>query len=91
MPLWRIFSAPSTFSAAQKAALAKSITSLYTSAGLPAFYVNVIFIPVPSDSFYIGGQPQSNMVRITIEHIAIHWPDSKRANMLDRFDEVGFH
>ena len=40
MPLWRIFSHPSTFNPEQRLALAKSVTALYK--GLPAFYVNVI-------------------------------------------------
>jgi Putative oxalocrotonate tautomerase enzyme len=40
MPLWRIFSHPSTFNLEQRKALAKSVTELYSS--LPAFYVNVI-------------------------------------------------
>ena len=88
MPLWRIFSDPSTFNTAQKAALAKSITTLYTDASLPAFYVDVIFIPIENNSFYVGSKPQSNMVRIGIEHIAIHQPKSERSKMLDRIDEV---
>ena len=42
MPLWRVFSHPTTFNAEQRLALAKSVTELYVSKGLPAFYVNVI-------------------------------------------------
>ena len=95
MPLWRIFHPPYAFSPAQKAEFAQSITALYTASGLPAFYVNVIFIPVAADSFYISGKPASDMVRIAIEHIAIHQPseeeDTKgvRARMMNALDEVG--
>lgn len=93
MPLWRIFSHPDTFSTAQKQALVESITPFYTISGLPAFYVNVVFIPVEPSSFYIGGQPVKNMVRIAIEHIAIHRPNDARARMCVEIDKVAifFH
>lgn len=94
MPLWRIFSHPDTFSTGQKQALAESITPFYTKSGLPAFYVNVVFIPVEPSSFYIGSQPVRNMVRIAIEHIAIHRPkfdgveNNPRTRMCEEIDEV---
>lgn len=94
MPLWRIFSNPDTFSIAQKQALVDSITPFYTISGLPAFYVNVVFLPVEPSSFYIGSQPVRNMVRIAIEHIAIHRPkldgagNNVRASMCAEIDKV---
>lgn len=96
MPLWRIFSHPSTFNTAQKQALVQSITFFYTrgGGGLPAFYVDVVFIPVERDSFYVGGKQATNMVRIAIEHIAVHQPkqeddtQSVRPKMLVTIDEV---
>ncbi|MCJ1260531.1 hypothetical protein MMC22_000392 [Lobaria immixta] len=93
MPLWRIFSHPSTFSTAQRQALAESITSHYTGEGLPAFYVDVVFIPVEPDSFYVGGKQAANMVRIAVDHLAIHKPkqedDSQglRGQLLNEIDE----
>lgn len=94
MPLWRIFSHSDTFSTAQKKALVQSITPFYTRSGLPAFYVNVVFIPVEPSSFYIGNQPVRDMVRIAIEHIAIHRPkldgieNNARARMCVEIDQV---
>ncbi|MCJ1464850.1 hypothetical protein MMC07_003465 [Pseudocyphellaria aurata] len=96
MPLWRIFSHSSTFNTAQKQALAQSITQFYTrgGSGLPAFYVDIVFIPVERDSFYVGGKQTTNMVRIAIEHIAIHQPKQEddtqgvRARMLVTIDEL---
>lgn len=94
MPLWRIFSHPSTFNTSQKQALAESITSFYTRGGLPAFYVDVVFVPVEPTSFYVGGKQAANMVRIAVEHIAVHQPTKEddtqglRAKMLARIDEV---
>jgi hypothetical protein len=51
MPLWRIFSHPDTFSYEQKKGIADAVTKLYTSepVNLPAFYVNVLFIPLKED------------------------------------------
>lgn len=94
MPLWRIFSHPDSFSTAQKQALVESITPFYTKSGLPAFYVNVVFISVEPSSFYIGSEPVRNMVRIAIEHIAIHRPkldgveNNARTRMCVEIDEV---
>lgn len=80
---------------AQKQALVESITPFYTRSGLPAFYVNVVFIPVEPSSFYIGSQPVENMVRIAIEHIAIHHrpkldgvENNARTRMCMEIDEV---
>ena len=88
MPLWRIFSHPSTFTIDQKQALGESITSLYTTSHLPGFYVNVIFIPVEAENFYIAGKPVTDYVRIAIEHIAIHRPIEVRASMCAEIDKV---
>ncbi|ETI25443.1 hypothetical protein G647_02216 [Cladophialophora carrionii CBS 160.54] len=75
MPLWRIFSHPSTFSPVQRQDLAKAVTALYVSRGLPAFYVNVIFVDLPdadgaNPSCFVGGEPRPNFVRVVVEQIA---------------------
>lgn len=75
MPLWRIYAHPDIFTPAQRAALAKDITDLYVNKiNLPAFYVNVLFIPLEQDNYYVGGEPRKNFVRITAEHIARTMP-----------------
>lgn len=76
MPLWRIFAHPETFTTDQKRALAAVITELYTSApiSLPAFYVNVLFIPLQEDDIWIGGETRKNFVRIAVEQIARQLP-----------------
>ncbi|KAF1976043.1 hypothetical protein BU23DRAFT_59704 [Bimuria novae-zelandiae CBS 107.79] len=86
MPLYMIYHPKGTFSTnEEKGALAKDITALYTAIPLPAFYVNVIFMPLESDQIWIGGIPRPSphsaangpggdtsipFIRITIEHIA---------------------
>ena len=99
MPLWRIFYNPSTFSVDQRQSLAKAVTKLYTDppVGLPAFYVNVLFIPLQENEYFIGGEPRSNFVRIVIEQIArtLPEPDTEegrqgRAGWNDKIAEVSF-
>jgi phenylpyruvate tautomerase PptA (4-oxalocrotonate tautomerase family) len=75
MPLWRIYAHPDIFTPAQRAALARDITDLYVNKiNLPAFYVNVFFIPLEQDNYYVGGEARRNFVRITAEHIARTMP-----------------
>jgi phenylpyruvate tautomerase PptA (4-oxalocrotonate tautomerase family) len=57
-----------TFSAADKQAIAQRITSIYKA--LPKFYVGVVFQEIPKDSFFIGGEPADDFVRIWVDHIA---------------------
>ena len=68
MPLWKLYHPVDTFSAEDKQALSQRITALYKP--LPKFYVGVVFQEVAKDSFYIGGQPVDNFVRIWVDHIA---------------------
>jgi hypothetical protein len=95
MPLWRVFSHPSAFNTEQRRGLAKSITKLYVDRGLPAFYVNVIFIDVGDDKVWIGGEPKTNFVRIAIEQIARTMPNpdteegrAARTGWMDMINEV---
>jgi len=77
MPLWRIFYNPSTLPIDQRQSLAKAVTKLYTEppVSLPAFYVNVLFIPLQENEFFIGGEQRNNFVRIVIELIARTLPE----------------
>ncbi|KAF4311532.1 Tautomerase [Botryosphaeria dothidea] len=61
--------------------LADNITNMYTSSGIPAFYVIVHFVPVPSTHFFVGGRngdsdqgnadpSQPPMIRVNVDHIA---------------------
>lgn len=70
MPLWRIFSHADTFTPAQRTAFAKDITEYYVDKGLPAFYVNVFFIPLEAGQCFVGGIPKKKFVRIAIERVA---------------------
>lgn len=57
MPVWRIYHPSNTFTTkAEKEALSKDITAIYTLIPLPAFYVVVLFIPLPEENTFIGGE-----------------------------------
>jgi phenylpyruvate tautomerase PptA (4-oxalocrotonate tautomerase family) len=88
MPLWKVYHSAGAFSPEEKQALAKDITALY-AARLPAFYVGVVFQEVAPDSFFVGGEPADNFVRIWIDHIARTLPTPEaRRGMVKRADEV---
>ncbi|KAK7752065.1 hypothetical protein SLS62_006031 [Diatrype stigma] len=100
MPLWEIFHTANAFSTPQsKALLAKDITAWYTSAGLPAFYVNVLFRPMAGEDMWIGGKPaaafpgdpaalERPFVRLSIQHLAYRNSDEKAMTaMCDRIDK----
>lgn len=76
MPLWKIYHPEDAFTPEQKKGLSEAITGLY-SARLPKFYVGVVFQPVPADSFYVGGEPATNFVRIWVDHIARTLPTAE--------------
>jgi phenylpyruvate tautomerase PptA (4-oxalocrotonate tautomerase family) len=89
MPLHRIYHPASAFSSADKAALAEQITGLYTFRGLPAFYVDVLFIPIEKDSFYVGGESKENFIRIVSQHLARQLPnDEAKKQFSERFENV---
>ncbi|KAF2085982.1 hypothetical protein K490DRAFT_45467 [Saccharata proteae CBS 121410] len=96
MPLWRVFHPSNTTfqTPSSKADLSAAITSLYTSFGLPAFYVIVLFIPIDPQDMFVGGVNQSDgerrpFVRIVFENIARNVPEGQaRLNFLDKVDKA---
>ena len=76
MPLWQIFHPEHAFTNDDKSAIAEQATALYQSF-LPRFYVNVMFVPLPESTFYIGGAPAGDFVRVTIDHIAAQMKDAE--------------
>ncbi|KAJ4987179.1 hypothetical protein SVAN01_07331 [Stagonosporopsis vannaccii] len=92
MPLWLIFHPDGTFEDdASKEALSTDITKIYTSIGLPAFYVVTNFIKMPGNTMWVGGKKISKekpFIRFAIEHIAVTLPDEdavykRTANRVD--------
>jgi phenylpyruvate tautomerase PptA (4-oxalocrotonate tautomerase family) len=75
MPLWKIYHPENAFTAQDKKALSERITALYRR--LPKFYVGVVFQAVAKDSFFIGGEPRDNFVRIWVDHIARTLPSAE--------------
>ena len=57
MPLWRIYHPDNVYSSVEeRQAFSQAITSIYTSVGLPAFYVIVLFCPLPTSNIFVGGR-----------------------------------
>ncbi|CAM6116663.1 unnamed protein product [Calypogeia fissa] len=89
MPLHRIFHPPGIFSGEDKKAIAKRLTAIYTSVGLPEFYVIVLFIAVDEDSFFVGGKPTSKVVRIVSQHLARRLVSSEeKANRVQALEDA---
>jgi hypothetical protein len=77
---------------------------VYTSVSLPAFYVNVLYIPIPPSSLFIGGvarpsaltsstpkgpDPRKPWIRVTIQNIARKIPNKEVADQfLERVDKA---
>ncbi|KAF9874715.1 major royal jelly protein [Colletotrichum karsti] len=74
MPLWLVYHTPDTFvDVESRRAFVKDITAMYTSIGLPAFYVIVNFLPMSAGSMWKGNEiPEKPFVRLSMDHIAVH-------------------
>ena len=75
MPLWKFYHPENAFTAEDKQAIAERITRIYSV--LPKFYVGVVFQAVAKDSFFIGGEPADDCVRIWVDHIARTFSDEE--------------
>ena len=88
MPLWKIYHPKDAFTADEKKGFANAISDVYGRV-MPRFYVGVLFQEVGADSFYIGGEPNGNFVRIWVDHIARTLPnDEARRNFSRRIAKV---
>ncbi|RAK93873.1 hypothetical protein BO79DRAFT_213461 [Aspergillus costaricaensis CBS 115574] len=80
MPAWRIYHPTGTFTEpSHRKELSEAITSIYTSAGIPPFYVVVLFMEMPAGTMYRGGVSCSTegakpFIRLIFSHIARHFP-----------------
>jgi 4-oxalocrotonate tautomerase family enzyme len=91
MPMWKIYVPEGAYTKEQKKAFADSITQVYVDfADLPRFYVVVAFHEYGDDGLWLGGEPVTDAVRITIDHIARRMPDSKdfRDMALEAFEDA---
>jgi phenylpyruvate tautomerase PptA (4-oxalocrotonate tautomerase family) len=76
MPIWQLFVPEGAYSASEKREMSNDITAIYSEgAGLPRFYVNVVFHELAEENFLIAGEPRSDFVRVVIDHIARRFED----------------
>lgn len=79
MPLWKIYHTPDAFiKQEEKDAVAQGATEFYTKAGLPGFYVHVLFFPVQLNDNFTAGRNRSKFVILEIGHIARNWNGDKK-------------
>jgi phenylpyruvate tautomerase PptA (4-oxalocrotonate tautomerase family) len=88
MPLWNLYCPEGAYTAADKQALAQAITDLYAEFGLPRFYVSVVFQELPPESYYVGGEPADDFVRIWIHEIARRVPEDARGWWMKRIRDA---
>jgi phenylpyruvate tautomerase PptA (4-oxalocrotonate tautomerase family) len=75
MPLWNVYHPVGAYTEQEKREFADRVTSSYEARGLPRFYVVTLFHEVDRGSFYVGGEPVDDVVRVAIDHIARQHPD----------------
>lgn len=89
MPLWDIHGAPNLFTTEEKQHIAKSLSPIYTSAGIPAFYVRVRFIENQPANIYSGGESHDKLVLIQVWHLARTFQnDEYKQRFLNAVDKV---
>ncbi|KAI9040115.1 tautomerase family protein [Aspergillus affinis] len=89
MPVWSFKYSQGALSKQDKVGLAKEITQLYSSKGLPAFYVNVQFFEMGSNDMLVGGEYRSNFVNLSIVHIARTFKtETDRLDFLKQIDLI---
>jgi len=84
MTCWEIFAPADAYTETDKGELSAAITSIYADyAGLPEFYVVVIFQKQPTDTIYVGGKTADNFVFIRVDHFArqLDIPEARAACM----------
>lgn len=84
MPLWNVYHPAGAYSEQEKREFAEHVTDVYTTVGLPAFYVVALFQEVDQGSFYVGGKPVTDRVRVAIDNIAGHPVDPATRDALRR-------
>ncbi|KAF8596003.1 hypothetical protein BDV93DRAFT_514506 [Ceratobasidium sp. AG-I] len=90
MPMHRIYTAQGLYTPAEKHALSKAITAVYQGSAvrLPDFYVVVLFIDLPKDSYFIGGEPNDAFVRFNIQHLARHFDKDQKLGFMKMYEEA---
>ncbi|KAJ7143829.1 hypothetical protein C8R44DRAFT_602640, partial [Mycena epipterygia] len=55
---------------------------------LPPFYVVVLFLELDSEGLFLGGKRTDKFLRITIEHVARHFPEPYKRLFMDQYEQA---
>lgn len=89
MPLWNVYHPVGAYTEQEKREFADRVTGIYEAGGLPRFYVVTLFHEVGAGSFYVGGEPVDDRVRVAIDHIARkHTDPAKQDSVRQRIEAV---
>lgn len=90
MPKWVFHHSEGAFTAFDKQQLAKGMSNIYTTFGLPAFFCHVQFIEIAQGDFWSGGvQPSHLSTTISIYHAAANIRNPQEGeNFLKALDDV---
>ncbi|MFD7948969.1 tautomerase family protein [Streptomyces sp. NPDC059744] len=89
MPIWHVYHPENLYSTKDKQQFAAQVTMLYAELiKLPKFYVSVAFHAFAPQDFFVGAEPATKFVRISIDHIARLTPDpEQRKKWMDTINE----
>lgn len=89
MPKWTFQVSKGALTREDKQKLAKGMSNIYQTYGLPAFYAHVHFIEFGPDDFWSGGEPSGPSATISIYHAAANVRNKEEGEMfLKALDDV---
>lgn len=89
MPKWVFHCTKGAFTREDKQKLARGMSNIYVTFGLPAFYAHVHFIEFEPDNIWSGGEPSKPSTTIAIYHAAANIRNEQEGEMfLKALDDV---
>ena len=89
MPRWVFNHTKGAFTLKDKEELAKGMSNIYKTFGLPAFLAHVQFVELTQDNFWSGGEPAHPSTTIAIYHAAANIRNPQEGEqLLKAIDDV---
>lgn len=89
MPKWVFHHTKGAFTREDKERLAKGMSNIYTTFGLPAFFAHAHFFELAPEDIWSGGEPSKSFTTISIYHAAANIRDKSEGEaFLKALDDV---